>query len=189
MIGVFKMKTPILNIPNPVKPSATGLFVLRELACQSIRLKYPNLPESAIRPPRYCDRSENGLTRCIVDFISLSGGWATRISTTGQMRPGGGTEVNPKMRWVHGTTKRGTADIHAVYQGIHLSIEVKMGRDRQSPAQRKVEQEVTAAGGIYYLARDFQNFYEWVQGIKKEGPARPSSTLNTHTQTHGKDTI
>jgi hypothetical protein len=55
----------------------------------------------------------------------------------------------------------------AVYQGIHLSIEVKIGKDRQSAAQKKVQQEVTTAGGMYFLARDFQSCWDWIQTIKK----------------------
>lgn len=158
-----------------------GLAELRRLACDQIRTKYPNLPEPAICSPKYSDKSANDLTRAIVDFIMLSGGWATRISTTGQMRPGGGTETNPKMKWVYGTSKRGTADIHAVFCGKHLSIEVKLGNDRQSIYQKQVEQQVNAAGGLYYLARDFESFFQFIEGIKK-APADTRAKYLTTTQ-------
>jgi hypothetical protein len=163
----------------------SGLAELRRLACDQIRAKYPHLPEPAICPPKYETKTANGLTRAIVDFITLSGGWATRISTTGQMRPGGGTETNPAMKWVYGTSKLGTADIHAVFQGLHLSIEVKIGRDRQSVYQKNVEAQVTAAGGVYYLARDFNSFYEWITTLKEKAPLRAGpkyhTTINTLT--------
>jgi len=117
----------------------TGLAELRCLACDNIRSIHPTLPESAVTPPPYTDRSANGLTKAICDYIRLSGGYATRINTTGQLRGG---------KWIPGTTRKGTADIHAVYKGYHLSIEVKIGKDRQSIQQRQTEEEeATRAGG------------------------------------------
>lgn len=136
-----------------------GLSELRRLACDQIRRKYPSLPEPAVCAPKYTDRTANGLTRMIVDYVTLSGGWATRVTTTGQMRHG---------RWIYGTTKQGTADVHAVYRGLHLSIEVKIGKDRQSPYQKKVEAEVNAAGGHYFLAKNFQGFYTWITSLNEE---------------------
>jgi len=101
----------------------TGLAKLRTLACDSIRSVHPTLPESAVTPPPFTDRSANDLTKAICDYIRLSGGYATQINTTGQLRGG---------KWISGTTKKGTADIHAVYHGHHQSIEIKIGKDLQS---------------------------------------------------------
>lgn len=58
-----------------------GLQELRRLACNQVRANYPNLPEAAICSKNYSDKDANGLTRCIVDFITLTGGWATRVIT------------------------------------------------------------------------------------------------------------
>jgi len=148
-----------------------GLSELRRLACDQIRAIHPTLPDAAITPPPYTDRSANGLTKAICDYIRLSGGYATRINTTGQIRAG---------KWIPGTTRKGTADVHAVWNGIHLSIEVKIGRDRQSIYQKRTQEEVNRAGGIYFIAKDFQSFYEWIRNIKKEGPARPSNIVTTN---------
>jgi len=60
------------------------------------------------------------------------------------------------------TIKKGTADIHAVWKGMHLSIEVKIGADRQSPEQKAIETDVKAAGGHYFIAKDFDTFYNWI---------------------------
>jgi hypothetical protein len=38
---------------------------------------------------------------------------------------------------------------------------VKYGKDRQSNDQKKYEQEVTKAGGIYLIAKTFDGFIEW----------------------------
>jgi 3-methyladenine DNA glycosylase Tag len=64
---------------------------------------------------------------------------------------------------VKGTTKRGTADIHAVICGRHASIEVKVGKDRMSDAQHKTKAAIEKAGGTYYIARNFESFMEWYQ--------------------------
>ena len=68
-------------------------------------------------------------------------------------------------RWVKGTTKRGTADIHAVIGGRHVSIEVKAGRDRMSDAQHKTKAAIESCGGVYYIARDFESFIKFYQQI------------------------
>jgi hypothetical protein len=148
-----------------------GLAELRHLACDQIRADHPTIPDAVITPPPYTDRSANGLTKAICDYIRLSGGYAVRINTTGQFRAG---------KWVKGTTRRGTADVHAVYRGLHLSIEIKIGQDRQSIHQKKTEAEVEAAGGIYYLARDFQSFYDWIQTLKEKARWQPDPKTLKH---------
>ncbi|ANH80086.1 hypothetical protein A8C56_02985 [Niabella ginsenosidivorans] len=76
---------------------------------------------------RYSDRTANGLTNCIMDFLKYHGHYANRINTTGQMR-----KINGKMTWTKGSTRKGTADIDAIINGTPVKIEVKIGRDRMS---------------------------------------------------------
>jgi hypothetical protein len=40
-------------------------------------------------------------------------------------------------------------------------IEVKVGKDRLSEDQRKEMAAIEQAGGIYYVARNMADFYEW----------------------------
>ncbi|TAM95848.1 MAG: hypothetical protein EPN39_14375 [Chitinophagaceae bacterium] len=54
----------------------------------------------------YTDKTANGLTRCICDWINYNGGDAQRINTTGTMR-----KINGRMKWTHSGMRRGTADI------------------------------------------------------------------------------
>jgi hypothetical protein len=129
-----------------------------------IRAKYPSLPEEAVASANYSDSTANGLTRAIVAYIGFIGGWATRVTSTGRMIDKG-TEVRAKMVYIPGTTKRGTADIMGVIRGKAISIEVKIGKDRQSKAQRQVEQSVSDAGGLYYVARNFQDTYDWINQL------------------------
>ena len=142
----------------------TGLQHLKQLHVAGIRERYPSLPEAAIAVPAYSDRTANGLTKCIVAYITFIGGWATRVNTAGRMIDRG-TEVRQKMVYIPGTTKRGTADIMGVVRGVAVSIEVKIGRDRQSAHQRQVEHDVTNAGGVYYIARDFESTYRFINEL------------------------
>ena len=144
---------------------------LKELAWAETRRRYPNVPYPVIR--QYSDRTANGLTRCIIDFIRFSGGHAERINNTG--RPVdhrrivtdvmGYRRVIGSMKWIPGTGTRGTADISAIYLGKSVKIEVKIDRDRQSASQKEYQQSIGASGGIYLIARSFNEFYQDWQGL------------------------
>jgi hypothetical protein len=106
--------------------------------------------------PGYSDSTANALTKAIIDFIRFRGGDANRINTSGIMR-----RVNGKNRWTYGGTRKGTADIHAICQGRHISIEVKIGKDRMSDDQRAEQTRVEKAGGLYFVARNMPDFIAW----------------------------
>jgi hypothetical protein len=142
-----------------------GLQHLRQLHCESVRKKHPSLPDSAIASINYSDSNANGLTKCIVAYIGFIGGWGTRVSSAGRMLPVKVTEVTTQMKYIPGTTKKGTPDIMATYKGISLFIEVKIGKDRQSDVQKQVEAEVTASGGRYWIAKDFESTYNWINSL------------------------
>jgi hypothetical protein len=133
-----------------------ALSILRELKQAENRKLYPNVPEHALPRPKYSDKTANELTRAITDYIRLNGGYCTRINTTGQFRGG---------KWVKGTTSKGTADLHAAISGRHVSIEVKIGRDKLSPAQIKQAGIIERAGGLYYVARNFSDFFDWLNTL------------------------
>jgi hypothetical protein len=136
--------------------------LLKRMKLDNIKQKAPGFfklsggYEMKVKP--YRDKTANDLTKTIIDFINFSGGDANRINTQGQLR-----KINGRMKWTHGSTRRGTADIHAIYQGRHISIEIKIGNDKQSEEQRKEAERVTRAGGFYYVAKDMQSFLEWWQ--------------------------
>lgn len=122
---------------------------------------HPTVPAAYIPLNTYNDKTANGLTRCIVDFIRANGGQAERINTTGmpiiRQLPSGRTETT----WRKGNTTKGSADISAIIYGKSVKIEVKIGHDRQSDAQKRYEQAVTSAGGYYFIAKNFDDFVEW----------------------------
>ena len=57
--------------------------------------------------------------------------------------------------------QKGTADISATIKGRSVKIEVKIQGDKQGAAQRTYQSQVEASGGLYFIAKDFQSFYNW----------------------------
>lgn len=122
--------------------------------------KYPNVPIHAIVPVKpFKDTTANELTKAITTFIRLTGNYADRINNTGiyDARKG---------KWRKGGTRKGISDIIASklieHEGrkfsVNVAIEVKVGKDKLSEYQERIRDEVTAAGGYYIVARNWDGF-------------------------------
>jgi hypothetical protein len=116
------------------------------------------------------DTSANSLTKSIIFYINATGNQAERISNQGQYREGNKIEVGTGEiaytkqlpgKWTKGQGTKGTADISSIINGKSVKIEVKYGRDIQSQVQKDYQNKIETAGGIYYIARDFDTFIEW----------------------------
>lgn len=147
-------------------------FAVRELerlAFEEKKCKNPNTPVEWLAKPTFRDDSANGLTRCIIDYVRLTGGQAERISNMGRYFDSrctfndviGRSHTVGNSKWIKGTGTNGTADISATIKGLSVKIEVKYNRDRQSEAQRAYQSQVEQAGGIYVIATSFEQFYNW----------------------------
>jgi hypothetical protein len=149
--------------------SKVALKVLKSLMEEEQRRKHPNFPPQYLPPIKLSDTSANGLTKCIVEFLNLSGCQAERISTTGRWIDESFTYTNVmgqtrkagSGRYIKGSGTKGSADISAIINGKSVKIEVKIGKDRQSEDQKKYQEAIERAGGIYVIAKDFQSFYDW----------------------------
>ncbi len=143
--------------------------ILVNLAVQELKIKYPSFPDHCIPVPKYSDKTANGLTKCIKDFLNLSGHQAERISSMGRMIDKtqvvtdciGRRKTIGSMKYIKGTSTNGTADISATIKGRSVKIEVKIGKDRMSQAQYKYKDDILRAGGIYFVATDFDMFMDW----------------------------
>lgn len=134
--------------PQSIKDLETSIFDAKVK-------KYKNIPIELLVKPSYTDKTANGLTKCICDFIRINAGQAERISTTG--RPidrrqtytdvVGFTRQIGSVEWIPGTTTPGSADISATIKGHSVKIEVKIGRDSQSAAQKVYQLNIERAGG------------------------------------------
>lgn len=124
--------------------------------------KYPTRPESTFIKNTYKDSTANGLTKAITTFIQLNGYQAERINTMGVARKKMRTDGKViGITWTKSTSTPGSADISATIKGRSVKIEVKIGKDRQSEAQKRYQEAIESAGGVYIIARDFDSFVEW----------------------------
>ena len=129
-------------------------------------IKYPNMPIDYIPLYKYTDKTANGLTRCIIDYLEFNGCQAERISTTGRMVDNTKTFTNVigitkqigSKKWIKGSGTKGSADISATINGKSVKIEVKIGKDRQSEHQKKYQESIEKSGGIYLIAKSFEDF-------------------------------
>jgi hypothetical protein len=143
--------------------------MLQDLQRQDKARKYPNTPIEYLTVRNYSDKKANDLTRCIIDFLNYKGHQAERISSMGRMIDNretytdqiGRTRVIGSSTYIPPTSTNGTADISSIINGKSIKIEVKIGKDRQSQAQKDYQTSVERAGGVYFIAKDFDSFYEF----------------------------
>ncbi len=141
--------------------------ILKDLALKEMVKKHPTFPANYQPVPKYTDKTANGLSKMIVDYIGFIGGIAERRSNTGRRIDNtkivtdvlGRKRTIGSFNWIPGTGRNGTADISGVFNGIPLSIEVKIGRDKQSREQLEYQKDFECAGGWYYIARNFEGFF------------------------------
>jgi hypothetical protein len=60
-------------------------------------------------------------------------------------------------------------DIIGVSDGVHIEIEVKVGRDQMRPEQLEHQNQVLGCGGVYYIAHSFTEFVAWWEHDKHIG--------------------
>lgn len=104
----------------------------------------------------------NGLSEFIVNFINWNmKGNVTKIQTQGrfiQEKNSQGHKIEGTGKWIKGTTKRGTADIIGSLNKITINIEVKIGKDRPSIFQLKMQQQKRLVGEIYEFVSTPEEF-------------------------------
>jgi hypothetical protein len=139
---------------------------LKHLKQEAMLESYPNVPKYAISAPKYEDKTANGLTKCIIEFLQLSNHQAERINTMGRPIDNrkqvtdviGRTKTIGTMTWGKSTATKGSADISATIQGRSVKIEVKIGADRQSEDQKVYQANIEKSGGKYWIAKNFDDF-------------------------------
>jgi len=145
---------------------------LEELATNEAKRLHPNTPERFIARREFTDKTSGGLTSCIIQYIRLMGGAAERINSTGRQIDTRTTfeDVTGRQRtiggthWIKNNGCNGSADVSGILPGgKSIRVEVKIGRDIQSEAQKQYQAAVQQAGGLYVIARDFTTFLAWYE--------------------------
>jgi len=142
---------------------------LKQLKLDQLKRDYPNVPDYAIPLPKYSDNSANALTKCVVEYILLTGNFAERTGNEGRVIDGRKTYTDTlgqrktigEVKRIPSSGTKGTSDIKAVVNGRMVAIEIKYGNDKQSPAQKRYQEMIERSGGVYLIVRDFDSFHEW----------------------------
>ena len=125
--------------------------------------------ENCMPPANTKEAGANDLTRLVIDFIIFNDGQAERISSMGRYIDGtkqvtdciGRKRTIGTGKYVKSTTTNGTADISATIKGRSVKIEIKWKKDSQSDNQKKYEESINKAGGIYIIIKTFDDFIDW----------------------------
>jgi len=80
----------------------------------------------------------------------------------------GRTKTIGSTKYIPTSGTKGSADISATINGRSVKIEVKWKADRQSKDQKAYQEQVERAGGVYYIAKDFDSFYAWFNEFIKQ---------------------
>lgn len=143
-------------------PTHTTIKQLNEMHTEVSRMKYPNTPYHP--KGKHSDSTANGLTKAIISYLDYIGGHGNRLQSQGQYSPDkvefveGRKVIAVKGGWRPGTTKKGTADLMVVLNGVVVMVEVKHGKDKQSAVQKEYQLEIEGAGLPYMIARTFEQF-------------------------------
>jgi len=139
---------------NHIAMDALGRMTDKEIAEEQARISgYFGRPN----PNKKKQSPANALTDAVITYIKLKGGIAYRINNMGV--------YDAKLgKFRTSGTKKGIPDIIGIHKGRFISVEIKIGTDRQSDDQKLREQEIIKAGGYYYIAKDFDSFKIWYDG-------------------------
>lgn len=109
----------------------------------------------------------NALTAAIIKYVELCGACAARVNVMGIFDQSTG-------KYRTSGSKKGFEDVDVTYPlyiagkkiGLKVAVEIKIGKDRQSEHQIMREQEVTKSGGVYIIAKTFDQFKQDFDEIK-----------------------
>lgn len=159
--------------------SVNAIKQLKELNLMQQRIKFPSMPDAYRFTPKYNDTTSNGLTKCIVDLIRLSGYFVERTGNEGRVIDNrqtykdvlGYSKTIGSITRIKSSGTTGTSDLKAIVKGKFIAIEIKCKatNDKQRPSQREYQKQIEQSGGVYYTARDFSSFYQWFNLTFKEG--------------------
>lgn len=112
-------------------------------------------------------KTSNGLTKFVCNYLKWTGNYGNRINTMGRMIK----SKSGKAIMIKSSTRRGTSDINAIIKdsngiGRSCQIEIKIN-DRQSEYQKREEQRVNEAGGLYAIVRTPEDFFELFDKVSK----------------------
>lgn len=145
-------------------------MTLKDLGNATTQKKYlrSTVPAHARIQDKFSDSTANNLTKAILAFFALKDITAWRQASEGRYIKGreyedmmGRKREEKGMYIPRNRDAVGIGDICAVIppHGKMLTVEVKIGRDRQSDVQKKFQQEIEAVGGVYFIVHNWEEFW------------------------------
>lgn len=136
-----------------------NLKELSKLANELKAEKHPDVPSFALVKKAFKDATANELTKTIIfDMYWVREGLAYRINN-------GAIYDTKRQVYRKGVQRKGIPDIIGIIDGRFIGIEVKIGRDRQSADQKEVEREINEAGGVYFIAKSYDDYLKKINEI------------------------
>lgn len=150
-------------------------MTLKQLASLYAEKEYSKVPEHARPVKKFSDGSANDLTTAVLAYFHLKGWLAWRTPSEGRYLPekriknvlGQSIVVGKGIFIPRGKASLGIGDISIIRppNGQMISLEVKYGKDRQSDDQKKWQASLESMGGIYLIAKTWDDFYQQIKGL------------------------
>lgn len=136
-----------------------NLKELSQLATELKAEKHPDFPAHALVKKKFKDTTANDLTKTIIyDMYHIREGVAYRINN-------GAVYDVRRQTYRKGVQRKGVPDIIGIIDGRFIGIEVKIGADRQSADQKEIEKEIKESGGVYFIAKSYDDYLEKISQI------------------------
>ncbi len=140
--------------------------ILHQLEC----IKHPGMPTYAVPRKTFTDKTSNGLQNAILAYCKHKGikAWRQRsegryIAERRETNVIGHSIVVQKGQYIplgkSGGKGAGDIQITLPPHGKSLHIEVKIGRDKQRPAQIEFQRDHEASGGLYWIVKTWDEFF------------------------------
>ena len=131
---------------------------VKQLEADYMECKYRgrSIPEEYRIKTKFRDETANGLVGCLDAWCKVNGAFFQRNNSQGQYDSRIGI-------WRRSGSTKGIADCQVVHGGKTYNFEIKIGRDRQSDVQKKVEASIKAAGGHYAVIRNYMEFLNEIE--------------------------
>lgn len=109
------------------------------------------IPEHCRVKPKFRDDTANGLAGCLNAWCKVNNAFFQRNNSQGQ--------YDSRLKiWRRSGSTKGIADTQVTYRGNVYNFEIKIGRDKQSDAQKQVQYQIESAGGHYAVIKSFDEF-------------------------------
>jgi hypothetical protein len=131
-----------------------SLKELERLFHEKKKKDHPNMPAHALVFTKFSDDSTNSLTAAVMAYLKVNNAFGARINVTG-------TYDTKLKRFRHSGSTKGMPDVSGIVKGKFVGLEIKFGNDIQSDRQKVIQMQIEEAGGLYYIAKDFESFKAW----------------------------